>query len=483
MGRRRFRHNDINIRRLFIGRFLYNFVIFTQYNSMIKINRILIGMLVFGLLFGCFFGINFLICCEAEAEEDAVKIRFEYGDKIWKYESSRFESDNFYFQSIGAKYGRWGKARERADLLSKVKKIGFSSRDCLKYVFVGIDEILTDIENTVNRPSKDAVYTFSSQNLSLPFTFCKEQEGYKVNFDEVLRGVRDGLFGGNSVSVKIKPTILKPDIYLDEIKHYATLRGSFYTSFNADVANRKNNISVAVKMFDGLVMPIGEEFSFNKITGRRSESRGYMPAKIIVDKKYVEGYGGGVCQVSTTLYNALLLSGLEIKEVHSHSLVSSYVNMGFDAMVNFGSADLRWVNNTETPLFVQSYVLGNQIHFKIYGAKQPNKYTYKRVTEIEKIIPPKDDEVIVDKAGDYADLVRYKDESAYQTLPKNGYRVRAILEIYDGEKLINRRLLRRVSYPAVRGVKVFGVKERPKAIDKVSAPLDKSIIDFWRNFG
>ncbi len=445
-------------------------------------NKIVINILAIFVVLCCFWFANFLFCCGAEAATEVVKIRFLYEGKVWEYDSGDFESDNFYFQSIGAKYGRWGTAENRASLLEKVKKIGFTSTDCLKYVFVGIDEILSDIERAVNRPSKDATYTFSPQNLSSPFVFMEEQVGYKVDFDAILMDIVEGLKWGGSVDVKIKPTVLKPDVYLDEIKHYATLRGSFYTSFNADVANRKNNIAVAAKMFNGLVMPIGEEFSFNKITGRRSEEKGYMPAKIIVDKKYVEGYGGGVCQGSTTLYNALLLSGLEIKEVHSHSLVSSYVNMGFDAMVNFGSADLRWVNNTETTLFVQSYVLDNQIHFKIYGAKQPNKYTYKRITEVEKTISPKDDEIIVDKVGEYSDLVTYKDESAYQTLPKNGYRVRAILETYDGDKLVNRRLLRRVSYSAVRGVKVFGAKERPKVIDKVSAPLDKNIIDFWRNF-
>lgn len=429
-----------------------------------------------------FLGVNFCSCRFLNALEEGVNIRFSYLGKAWEYDSNKFESDNFYFQSIGARFGRWGSGCERAKLLKKVRKIGFSSKESLNYVFVGMETMLDDIEKSINRPSKDAEYKFLPQNRDNPFSFSAEQEGYKVDFDMMLDEIAEKLTKNNQIQIEIKPTILKPNVYLDEIKHYASLRGSFYTTFNADVSNRANNIAVATAKFNGLVMPIGEEFSFNKITGRRSQEKGYMPAKIIVDKQYVEGFGGGVCQVSTTLYNALLLSDLEIKEVHSHSLISSYVNMGFDAMVNFGSADLRWVNNTDSTLFVQSFVSGNQIHFNIFGTKQPNKFHFKRVTEIEKTITPQADEVIIDKSGEYKDVVQFKDESAYISMPKLGYRVRAILEKYEGEKLVDRRLLRRVSYPAVRGVKVYGSRERQKKEEMTSATLDKNIVDFWKNF-
>ncbi len=444
----------------------------------VKITILLAGLLV-AL---CVCGANFVCVGSAFGDSDKVKIRFVYEGKTWEYVSDQFESENFYFQSIGAKFGRWGSCEQRAKLLGKVKKIGFSARDSLKYVFVGIGEILDKIEKTINRSSKDATYKFNPQNRSLPFSFTAEQVGYEVDFDAILDEITTKLSQNAEVEVEIKPIEIKPNIYLDEIRHFANLRGSFYTTFNSEITNRSNNIAIASKMFDGLVMGVGEEFSFNSITGRRSQEKGYMPAKIIVDKKYVEGFGGGVCQVSTTLYNALLLAGLEIKEVHSHSLISSYVNMGFDAMVNFGSADLRWVNNTDTTLFVQSFVAGNQIHFNIYGTKQPNKFTYKRVTEIEKKFEPPADEIIIDKVGEYADLVRYKDESAYKTLSKHGYRVRAILEKYDGEKLVERKFLRRVNYPAVRGVKVYGFKEREKTEKEISYALDKNTVDFWKNF-
>jgi len=466
-----------------VGRFLYKFVIFTQLSYMMGFRVIITNLVVAVFILCCFVGGNFCATGMAMAKEtDGIVVRFVYGDRSWEYNSQNFESDNFYFRSIGAKFNRWGSSIERAELLGKVRKMGFSATETLRYVFVGIDKILDDITETIERPSIDASYKFEPNNLNSPFSFYASQVGYKVDFDAVLRDVIANLREGNKIRVVIKPIILEPNVDLQDIQHFANLRGSFYTTFNSDVSNRSNNIAVATKCFNGLVMQIGEEFSFNKITGRRSEEKGYMSAKIIVDKKYVEGFGGGVCQVSTTLYNALLMSGVEVNEVHSHSLVSSYINMGFDAMVNFGSADLRWVNNTDSTLFLQSFVQGNRVYFKVYGVKMPHQFVYKRITEIEKTIEPQSDEIIVDKKGEYSNLVEYCDESAYLTIPKLGYRVRAILETYEGQKLVNRRLLRRVNYPAVRGVKVYGTKEKPKIDSQVSAPLDKAVVDFWQNF-
>lgn len=468
---------------------MHIFVIFTQNRDMSKFVQITFSILGIVLLSAC---VGLFASLDQSRRPNALgeleSIHFCYQNHSWQYIAAEHQSDNFYFQSIAGKFGRWGDCSQRAELLHKVRKIGFSARETMQYAFVGIDGILSDISARVNRPSRDAEYKFDARNRRNPFSFASEQIGLQVNFDQILDSIVTQLQEGcSNIEVTICPDKIEPSVYLCDIEHYANLRGSFYTSFNSDISNRKNNIEVAAQMFDGLKMPVGEEFSFNTITGRRTEKNGYMPAKIIVDKKYVEGFGGGVCQVSTTLYNALLLAGVDIREVHSHSLISSYVNMGFDAMVNFGSADLRWVNNTDSDLFLQSFVTGNQLHFRVFGAKQKSGYTLKRVTQMEKTLLPADDEIIVDTAGEYADLVKYRDECAYQTQPKNGYRVRAILETYDGEKLISRKLLRRVTYPAVRGVKVYGAAERPKVVEPapqtpVSTPLDKNIIDFWQNF-
>ena len=124
------------------------------------------------------------------------------------------------------------------------------------------------------------------------------------------------------------------------------LRSSFFTTFYSSKEERVNNIEIASKSIDGIMIESGGEFSFNKVVGERSEKRGYKKAVAIIKGEFTESVGGGVCQVSSTLYNAVILADLKIVEYHPHSLPVSYVAPSFDAMVSWGYADLRFENNT-----------------------------------------------------------------------------------------------------------------------------------------
>ncbi|MBR1984094.1 MAG: VanW family protein [Clostridia bacterium] len=154
-----------------------------------------------------------------------------------------------------------------------------------------------------------------------------------------------------------------------------TLRASFYTSYPASTEERKNNIKVASKSLDNVFVDSNSEFSFNDTVGPRTVNRGYKTAKIIFGGQFVDGVGGGVCQVSTTLYNAVLLAGLLISEYHPHSLAVSYVAPSFDAMVNSGSADLKFINNTHNPIIIKSHADDASIKIEIYGEPMLEKYT------------------------------------------------------------------------------------------------------------
>ena len=132
------------------------------------------------------------------------------------------------------------------------------------------------------------------------------------------------------------------------------LRATFSTDYSKSSAERKHNVGLAAKSLDNVFVDAGGEFSFNKTVGERTYKRGYKSAKIIVNGEFTEGVGGGVCQVSTTLYNAALLAGLEISEVNQHSVAVSYVAPSFDAMVNSGSADLRFINRTHNPVIIRT---------------------------------------------------------------------------------------------------------------------------------
>ena len=125
-----------------------------------------------------------------------------------------------------------------------------------------------------------------------------------------------------------------------------------------------------------------EIYSYNKATGPRVLSKGYKYAPVIIGGKYRNGEGGGVCQVSTTIYNAALLAGLEIVEVHNHTYISHYVSGGRDATVAYGYYDLKFKNPYSHPIYIKNIVGDGAITTKIYGCKDDMQRIYVR-TEYE----------------------------------------------------------------------------------------------------
>lgn len=142
--------------------------------------------------------------------------------------------------------------------------------------------------------------------------------------------------------------------------------GSYTTSFNSGLKSRTKNLKLAANAINGYEMGTGGIFSFNKVVGPRTPSRGYEKAIIYVNKEMVEDYGGGICQVSTTLYNAVLNSKLPVVERHIHSLPVPYVPLGKDATVSYGSKDFKFKNNQKRTLVIQTRVDGNKLTTEIY---------------------------------------------------------------------------------------------------------------------
>ena len=234
------------------------------------------------------------------------------------------------------------------------------------------------------------------------------------------------------------------------------LRGSFYTSYPNPTPERISNIKLATQALNNTVVDVGGEFSFNERVGERTERRGYKKAKIIVGGEFVDGVGGGVCQVSTTLYNAILVSGLWVSEYHAHSLAVGYVAPSFDAMVNSGGADLRFINNTYNPIIIKAKADESTVRIEIYGEKVTEKYIRKSV-KIEDIPAPEDEE-IEDEKGEYPDL--YEGEYRYIRYGKSGIISEGYIVVIENGKVKEERRIRKDRYNGVKGIKVKGRAER-----------------------
>ncbi|MGN7938349.1 VanW family protein [Virgibacillus sp. 6R] len=148
--------------------------------------------------------------------------------------------------------------------------------------------------------------------------------------------------------------------------------GTYKTTFNASIKGRTHNIALSAGAINQIVLGPGDRFYYNLVVGERTPERGYQKAMEIVDKEFVEGIGGGICQTSSTLYNAVMNAGLEVIEVHSHSRSVGYVPTGKDATVSWNGPDFKFINNKDYPVMIKTIVdtAGGSIEVQILTSKE-----------------------------------------------------------------------------------------------------------------
>ena len=228
-----------------------------------------------------------------------------------------------------------------------------------------LDELLSDISNSINQDVKDAKVSIGSSINITP-----SQMGLKFENEKNKEIIIKALDNKEYDTISLKVSVTKPNISTEDVNSINTLLGSFSTDFNSSIENRSHNIALSAKRCDNVILKPGETFSYNEHTGMRTISNGYLDASVIMGGNYEDAPGGGVCQTSTTLFNAVLLSGLEIKEVRNHSKTSAYVPRGRDAMVSDGWSDFKFTNNFNHSVYVKCYRSGNNVVAAIYGSSK-----------------------------------------------------------------------------------------------------------------
>jgi vancomycin resistance protein YoaR len=145
--------------------------------------------------------------------------------------------------------------------------------------------------------------------------------------------------------------------------------GSYKTTISDKNKNRVRNIRLAARRINNYTIRPGQIFSFNEVVGKRTPGKGYRTAKIIVQGQSEAGIGGGICQLSTTLYNAAKRSNLQIIERHSHSKIVGYVPKGYDAAVDYGYLDLKFKNTKNYPIKIKARVYKGKVQISLIKAK------------------------------------------------------------------------------------------------------------------
>lgn len=301
-----------------------------------------------------------------------------------------------------------------------------------------IESTLRGICDDFYEKSEPARVAFDPQNDAKPFAIAPERCGAYVDGAALKKAVLAALGRGES-GVQAHVVRVRPPFTSERAERSVSRLASFTTYFNAENADRAHNIALAAGRIHGTVLAAGETFSFNAAAGARTAANGYREAPIIFDGEFVSGTGGGVCQVSTTVYNAALLAGMRIAEYHPHSLAVGYVEPSFDAMVSGTACDLKFCNESGGAVYVLCRVNQNALTVSLYG--EQTGVTYLRESVVTATVPPPEPEL------------REGEEEKELRAAKNGVRSEGWLVRCEAGRANVRTLLRRDSYAPVRAIR------------------------------
>ncbi|GGD10438.1 VanW family protein [Pontibacillus salipaludis] len=195
------------------------------------------------------------------------------------------------------------------------------------------------------------------------------EPGSKVYEDKFQTKLIEGLYNTQHKDIRVPLMTVHPKVDAELIAHIRTQQiGQYVTYFNKNNVERTHNIQLSSDAIDNHVVFPNEVFSFNEVVGKRTKERGYKPAPVIVKGEVTEGIGGGICQVSSTLFNAVDHARIKIVERYSHSKQVPYVPPGRDATVSWWGPDFTFKNNYNEPLLIRSNVVGGTLRVAIYSA-------------------------------------------------------------------------------------------------------------------
>ncbi|MBO7156160.1 MAG: VanW family protein [Clostridia bacterium] len=241
--------------------------------------------------------------------------------------------------------------------------------------------------------------------------------------------------------------IVVTDFYAAAQGYKGEWLSSFQTDYQTSSDGRKTNVALAVSFINGTRIAPGEEFSFNRVVGPRTTARGFKESITIENGAFVKGVGGGVCQVSTTLYNAVLLAGLTMVKVSPHSLPVSYCASSMDAMVS-SATDFCFLNNTPYPVTIYGTADGKSLKFTIYGfpvyhSGESVKYRSVKVKEVE---------ALYEETPDLNNELLEGESSRVIKRAVNGVVSECFKEVYYQGKLVSSTRIRRDYYLPQHGV-------------------------------
>lgn len=327
-----------------------------------------------------------------ELEESRVQspISLEWNDKTWTLYPSRVGAHldvlDMYKQVM-----QIGRGDDLADRLhsflfkptSVVRlhpQLSFNETELMRYV--------TWLASRIDREPKSArVVPERDGSMAV----MEEVVGYRLDKTAAMDAIRQVILTmAVDRRVELPVSRIEPELTTGDMATWPELgtMGEFKTAFDPEDLGRTYNLKLSTNSMNGYVLLPGETFSFNRVVGPRIPSRGYKRADVIVSGRLIPDYGGGVCQVSSTLYNAVLRADLEVTERQNHSLILNYIEPGTDATVSYGYLDFSFRNSTRDPIVLGAWTHENSVEVALFGSVQTGKSVEVRTEVVKRLDPP-----------------------------------------------------------------------------------------------
>ncbi|MDU5569701.1 MAG: VanW family protein [Peptoniphilus harei] len=305
------------------------------------------------------------------------------------------------------------------------------------------EEVILNIGNKIFKKPVDA-HPVINEDGSV--TIKDSEIGRYMDINEAKDLINLDILHEDKIELPVYKT--EPKIYSNYYDGIDKKLGDFETDYSSSVKNRKENIRLAASKFNNMKLNPGDEISFNDVVGEISEKTGFKSATVIVGGEYESGIGGGICQVSTTLYNSLILSDLEITERHNHSRPIHYVDLGTDAAVARGYKDLKFKNNTNNPILILSEANGEKLNFKVLGNGSDRDYEVKIIPQLLGTVSPGVDTI-------YSDALP-EGESTVRESGARGYSYKTYKEIIKNGEVVEKKEISKSYYLPKDKVVVVG---------------------------
>lgn len=384
---------------------------------------------------------------------DAMKKKYPADSLILKYQGMEWTlglkniSFTFHLEEALEKAwmeGRSGNIVKRLLRIAELKTHGINIRVAASLDRTALKRLLQPIKREIDRKAENASIIFNNGEID----FADSKIGLNFDIDTNAYLIENELIKRNFSFVELEADSVRPRVSYEDIKDINDVIASFYTTFNPGDVNRTHNIKLACSRLNNMILMDGDIFSMDKTIGTRTVENGYKDAPVIFKNEFIQGPGGGVCQVTTTLYGAVLRTKLEVKERTNHSLPLGYVEPGQDATISEGYIDFKFKNVLGYPICLQARVNGNRLEIFILGRKK-DKLNVKIKSQVVKEYLPEGEEIIFDESVPIGERITVREA-------KKGLKAVVYREIYtpQGELTVKEKVSEDVYKPVKAQVKM-----------------------------